>query len=170
MCDATGLVEALLGLPGFRVLGVEESGCEVLVVVETTARVVACPGCGVVATAHDRMPVEYRDLAAFGRPVRLRWVKRRWRCQEALCSVRTWTEDSPWFSARCLLTNRAGVECCRQVGMNARPVTQMARELGVSWDTVMEAVREHGQPLVDSGGQRGLPGRGQTVRSITRLR
>jgi hypothetical protein len=41
------------------------------------------------------------------------------------------------------------LECCLQVGLNARPVAQMARELGVCWDTAMEAVREHGQPLVD---------------------
>ncbi len=60
----------------------------------------------------------------------------------------TWTESSPEFSARCLLTNRAGLECCLQVGLNARPVAQMARELGVSWDTVMAAVTEHGEPLV----------------------
>lgn len=63
--------------------------------------------------------------------------------------MRTWTESSPAFSARCLLTDRAGAECCRQVGRNARPVTQMAHELGVCWDTVMDAVREHGEPLVD---------------------
>lgn len=35
------------------------------------------------------------------------------------------------------------------MGLNARPVAQMARELGVCWDTVMAAVAEHGQPLVD---------------------
>ena len=55
-------------------------------------------------------------------------------------------ETSPAFSSRCLLTNRAGMECCLQVGLNARPVSQMARELGVCWDTVMAAVREHGEP------------------------
>lgn len=109
---------------------------------------VGCPECGVVATAHDRMAVEYRDLAAFGRPARLVWAKRRWRCEEPLCAARTWTESSPWFSSRCLLTNRAGRECRLQVGLNARPVAQMARELGVCWDTVA-AVREHGEPLLD---------------------
>jgi len=28
-------------------------------------------------------------------------------------------------------------------------VIQMAHELGACWDTVMDAVREHGEPLVD---------------------
>jgi transposase len=95
------------------------------------------------------MEVAYRDLAAFGRPARLVWSKRRWRCGESLCPMRTWTETSAEFSSRCLLTRRASRECCLQVGLNARPVAQMARELGVCWDTVMAAVKEHGEPLVD---------------------
>jgi transposase len=156
MNDATGVAEAMLGLPGFRVMDVEETDAEVVIRIETTSDLVGCPGCGVVATAHDRMAVEYRDLAVFGRPVRLSWSKRRWRCEEPRCAVRTWTEASPWFSSHCLLTNRAGIECCRQVGLNARPVTQMARELGVCWDTVMAAVREHGEPLVDDPGRVGV--------------
>lgn len=53
------------------------------------------------------------------------------------------------------LTNRAGAECCRQVGGNARPVIQMAHELGVCWDTGMDAVREQGEPLVDDPGRVG---------------
>ena len=149
MSDATGAAQALLGLPGFRVLDVQETGAEVIIEIETIAELVGCPDCGVAAVAHDRMEVEYRDLAAFGRPTRLRWARRRWRCEEPACPARTWTEESAAFSARCLLTNRAGAECCRQVGRNARPVSQMAAELGVCWDTVMAAVREHGEPLVD---------------------
>lgn len=156
MSDATGVAEAMLGLPGFRVLEVEETEAEVIIWIETSAILVGCPGCGVVATAHDRMPVEHRDLAAFGRPARLVWDKRRWRCEEPLCTARTWTETSPAFSARCLLTNRAGAEACRQVGRNARPVSQMADELGVCWQTVMAAVREHGEPLVDDPGRVGV--------------
>jgi transposase len=149
MSDATGVAEALLGLPGFRVLEVTESPAEVVIRIELSAALVGCPGCGVVARAHDRMRVEYRDLPAFGRPARLVWCKRRFRCEEPLCAMRTWSEESAACSARCLLTDRAGAECCRQVGRHARPVTQMAAELGVCWDTVMDAVREHGEPLVD---------------------
>ena len=149
MSDATGAAEALLGLPGFRVLEVHEDPSEVIVVVELAVQAVGCPGCGVVARAHGRAVVDYRDLACFGRPARLRWRKRRFRCEEPACAIVTWSETSPALSARCLLTDRAGAECCLQVGLNARPVAQMARELGVCWDTVMAAVAEHGQPLVD---------------------
>lgn len=156
MSDATGVAEAMLGLPGFRVLAVAESAAEVVIRIETDACLVDCAVSGVVAVAQDRMSVECRDLAAFGRPARLVRVKRRWRCEERRCEAKTWTEESTSFSARCLLTNRAGAVCCRQVGRNARPVTQMASEFGVCWDTVMDAVREQGEPLINDPGRVGV--------------
>jgi transposase len=156
MSDATGVAEALLGLPGFRVLTVTESAAELVIEIEAVAELVGCPGCGVVARTHGRMIVEYRDLPAFGRPARLVWAKRRYRCEEPRCATGTWSEQSAAFSARCLLTDRAGAECCRQVGRNARPVTQLAAELGVCWDTVMDAVCEHGEPLIEDPARVGV--------------
>ncbi|HET6918648.1 MAG TPA: ISL3 family transposase [Jiangellaceae bacterium] len=149
MSDGTGLAEALVGLGGFRVLEVTELEAEVVIDIETTAELSGCGECGVRAEAQDRMAIEIRDLACFGRAARLVWHKRRWRCVDPDCEARTWTETSPHISARTVLTRRAGWEACRQVGANARPVAGLARELGVCWSTVMEAVIEHGQPLVD---------------------
>lgn len=149
MGDGIGLVEVVLGLPGFRVLDVVESDVEVVITIETTAVVAHCPTCGARAEPQDRMPVDVRDLASFGRPARLRWIKRRWRCREPRCAARTWTETSEHVDAQAVLTRRAGVEACRQVGENARPVSQLADELGVCWWTIMNAVTEHGTPLVD---------------------
>jgi transposase len=147
--DGTGLAEALLGLPGFRVLAVAETSDEVVIRVETTATFVGCDDCGTRAQAHDRVEVAVRDLACFGRPARLVWRKRRWRCRESLCERRTWTETSPHLDAQVVLTRRAGAEACRQVGELARPVATVAEEFGVCWWTVMNAVVEHGTPLVD---------------------
>ena len=149
MSDGTGLVEVLLGLEGFRVLEVIEGSGELVVTIESTSAVTGCGVCGTRALAHERMPVELRDLACFGRPVRLVWVKRRWRCPERDCPARTWTEHSDHVDAQAVLTRRAGAEACRQVGENARPVSGVAAELGVCWWTVMNAVVEHGTPLVD---------------------
>lgn len=149
MSDGTGLAEVLLGLEGFRVLDVTEEPAELVIEIETVTDVVGCSECGHRAEAHDRMVVEIRDLACFGRPARLVWRKRRWRCSDADCEAKTWTERSEAVSSRAALTRRAGTEACRQVGENARPVAQLARELGVCWWTVMAAVIEHGTPLVD---------------------
>lgn len=147
--DGNGLAEALLGLSGFRVLFVHDIDGELHVGVETTSERVGCSACGTRAEAHDRLVVEVRDLACFGRPARLVWAKRRWRCVDDDCSARTWTEVSEHVSSRSVLTRRAGAEACRQVGQQARSVACVARELGVSWWKVMAAVEEHGRPLVD---------------------
>jgi transposase len=149
MSDGIGLAEVLLGLPGFRVLDVVESDVEVVVWIESTVSRAFCRSCGVLAEAQDRMRVDIRDLACFGRPARLVWSKRRWRCRVRLCPARTWTEHSDHVDAQAVLTRRAGIEACRQVGENARPVAQLADELGVCWWTIMNAVIEHGTPLVD---------------------
>jgi transposase len=129
MSDGIGLVEVLLGLPGFRVLDVVEDGSEVVIRVETTATRVFCRTCGVRAEPQDRMRIDVRDLACFGRPARLVWNKRRWRCREPLCAAKTWTETSEHVDAQAVLTRRAGIEACRQVGENARPVSQLADAL-----------------------------------------
>jgi len=149
MSDGIGLAEVLLGLPGFGVLDVVEDDAEVVIAIESTTTWTHCRTCGARAEPQDRMRVDIRDLACFGRPARLVWNKRRWRCRESLCPARTWTEQSEHVDAQAVLTRRAGVEACRQVGENARPVAQLADELGVCWWTIMNAVIEHGTPLVD---------------------
>ena len=149
MSDGIGLAEVLLGLDGFRVLAVTEEPDELVITIETIVAVVGCRSCGTKAEAHDRMPIDIRDLPCFGRPARLRWIKRRWRCVDPDCEAKTWTEGSRHVDAQVVLTRRAGAEACRQVGEEARAVSVVAAELGVCWWTVMNAVIEHGTPLVD---------------------
>ena len=149
MNNPTSLAEALLGLDGFQILEVHETPDELIINIETKSTVVGCPSCGVRAQAKDRMRVDIRDLPCFGRPARLVWMKRRWRCSDGNCEAKTWTETTEHVPPRGLLTNRCGVEATRQVGELARPVSGVAKELGVCWWTVMDAVKFHGTPLID---------------------
>ena len=67
MSDGIGMAEVLLGLSGFGVLDVVEHDAEVVIRVETTATRAFCRSCGVRAEPQDRMRVDVRDLACFGR-------------------------------------------------------------------------------------------------------
>ncbi len=150
MLDGIAMVKRLLGLPGMNVLEVTEGDDELVIKVETAETIGWCPGCGSRAQAQDRTTRSVRDLSCFGRAVRLDVWCRRWRCREARCATKTWTENVEQLDATAVLTRRAGAEACRQVGQQARPVAAVARDFGVCWWTVMNAVIEHGTPLVDN--------------------
>jgi hypothetical protein len=159
MSDAIGSAEAMLGLDGFRVLDVDRTPAEMIVTVETTADVAGCATCGVRAEAQDRLRVEIRDLPCFGRTARLVWLKRRWRCADGDCLAKTWTEEAEHIAPRAVLTLRVGAEATRQIGELALPVAVVARELGVCWWTVMDAVCRprhpaHHRPAPDREGHR----------------
>jgi len=139
----------MLGLSGFCVLAVSEHDGEVEQAVETTDEQGWCPCCGVAAQLHDRRPSWVRDLPAAGRAVTLVWVKRIWRCREPRCPKVTWTETSDQIRARASLTERVRREACRRVGQDGHTVAAVAADLGAGWDTIMAAVVEYGQPLVD---------------------
>jgi transposase len=141
------MCELLVGLGDVRVLAVNHGGGGLAVTVETVEAQDWCRTCGLRAVTKDRPSVALGDLACFGRPATLVWRKRRWSCP-AGCG--TWTERNDTIAApRCALTRRAGMWATVQVGRLARPVSQIAAELGVAWHTVMDAVAIYGTPLVD---------------------
>ena len=160
MGDGTGFDDVLLGLPGFVVTAVVEQENELFIGIETIRVAAGCPACGVIAKTKDRLRVVFRDLPAFGRCVQLVWSKRRFFCPEPDCAQATWTESCDELPARQVLSTRAGRECARAVGEEARSVASLARWLRVAWSTVMSAVRHHGTPLVDD------PARIATVTSL----
>ena len=126
---------SLVGLPDVVILDVEDvAGAPLRVHVELTRSTHGCPRCGVVAHVKDRRRVELVDLPMAGRPMRLVWVKRRFRCPESSCPMGSWTEDEPRIaSRRLMMTDRAGRWITEQVGRNARSVSEVARELGCDW-------------------------------------
>ncbi len=150
MLDATASMDAaLFGLDGFVVLAACEVDCELELLVETTAELVGCPGCGAVARAKDRRPSWVRDLPLAGRPVVVCWWKRIWCCPQRLCEVRTWTERHNAIAPRAVLTERARAWVFDQVGRRDAAVSRTAAQLGVAWWTVMRQVIDRGAPVVE---------------------
>jgi len=49
-----------------------------------------------------------------------------------------------------VLSERARAQACRRVGYDAVSVTQVAADLGVGWPTIMRAVKEFGQRILDA--------------------
>jgi transposase len=111
---------------------------------------VRCGSCATTATIKDRDTVRLVDLPAFGRPARLVWRKRRWRCANRDCAVGSWTELAPAIAApRLKLTDRAGRWVTGQVGRHGRTVSEVAKDLGCDWHTVNDTVIAYGRRLVD---------------------
>ena len=77
------------------------------------------------------------------------WCMRVWRCPEVACEIGSWSETSSVIRPRAVLTERARREAVRQVGEDGVSVAAAARSLGVGWSTIMDAVREFGEPLVE---------------------
>ena len=143
--DATRMCALLVGLPDVTVVGVGEWPNWVRVVIAIDPERPSC--CGRMAHRHGVREVVLVDLPAFGRPVRLVWRKQRWRC--SVCH-RCWCdEDREIGAARCALTTRAARWATLQVGRHGRAVSDVARDLGCGWHTVMDAVVVIGEQLVD---------------------
>lgn len=148
--DPTRMLALVVGLSGVTVLGVEEDdGGPIGLLVETVKTPRWCGACGSSAWVQDRRTVELVDLPAFGRPTRLWWRKRRFRCA-VRCGRGTWTEDDTTIAwPRFALTDRAARWVTRQVGRHGRAVSDVADELGCDWHTVNDAVMAYGAALID---------------------
>jgi transposase len=103
-----------------------------------------------VAVLHDRKPRCVRGICPRRAGlVTLVWFTRVWRCTEPACGRRSWSERAPAIRPRAVRTERARAECARRVGEDATDVARVAVELGVGWATVMRAVWEYGQRILD---------------------
>lgn len=151
--DATRVAACLVGLgPDVRIVGVDDAlGRPLLVHVETTGEPTCPAGCWTRPLSKDRQRVELVDLPVFGRPTRLVWHKRRWECPNPGCLMVTWTEQNNSIApARTSMTTRAGRWVTFQVGACARPVSDLAAELGCGWHTINRAVIGYGAALLEA--------------------
>ena len=153
--DPTRVCELLVGLGDVEVLGVDDgAGAPLGVHVRRRAPRPVCERCGGVLWSDGEREVELVDLPVFGRPVRLVWHKRRWRCAQQECRAGTVTEQDPAIAPpREKLTTRAGRWATRQAG-RARPVGEIAEELGCSWHPVNASVRRWGSALLEADTER----------------
>jgi transposase len=148
--NAQRMCEILVGLPDVVVLGVLD-GPVTEIHLECRRVPVGCPECGVIVQLKEQRIVPFVDLPCFGRPTRLCWHKRRFRCAEADCEKTTWTkEDARIAAPRMAMTARAGRWATMQVGRFARSVSEVADDLGCDWHTVNDAVLAYGEVLVDA--------------------
>ena len=128
----------LFALPAFRVLQVSlepDGGRRVLV--ESLATEDGCPGCGVLsALVKDRPTSRVKDLPHGVVPLRV-WVrKRRFRCAEAACVRRSFTETSGQLPARSRLTTRLPKKIGAAVSTTNRAMSEVGNDYGVAWWTV----------------------------------
>jgi len=138
-CDRCDL---LVGLPGLHIVAVERDARDRLrVTVESGPTPTGCRSCGVVAHAHGRVEVRLVDAPAMGRPVRIRWRKRRWLCPEPTCRIRSFVEQDERVAApRAKLTTRACWWVIEQIRREHASVNGVRRQLGTGWRTVWEAI------------------------------
>jgi transposase len=142
-CDRCDL---LVGVEGFHVVAVAVSGGGVQVVIESASEPMGCRTCGVIAQSHGRRDVRLVDVPCFGRPVRLVWRKRTWRCEEPRCAVKVFTErDERLARPRALLTTRACWWAIGQLRREHASVAGVARQLGTTWRTVWRSI----EPLLE---------------------
>lgn len=133
-----GRYDLLLDFPGLHLVSVT-NGCAGLVFEgESCDPVTDCPGCGVIATGLGRIVVEVIDAPWAGRPVRIRWRKRRWICHQDACEVATLLEQDPGVCApRGLLSTRAIRWAIGQLRYEAATI----QGLGVAGHDVVVTVR-----------------------------
>lgn len=137
--------DLLLGLDGLHVLDVDRGADRLVVTIESDADVGGCPDCGVVAVGHGRRVHTVADAPCFGTTVRLRWVKRLWRCREPACPRVTFSEQHDQIPPRAKLTPRAVGWAVDALAHDDTTVSALARHLGVDWHTLWDAIEAEAQ-------------------------
>ena len=99
----------LLGLPGMRVVEVDDEadgGLTVYVVAADTART-PCPVCGMLSrSSKETTPIPVRDVMFGDRLLTVVWLKRRLVCPSPACDRQTFVEVLPEVATRGRITNR----------------------------------------------------------------
>ncbi|MEU6341936.1 helix-turn-helix domain-containing protein [Streptomyces sp. NPDC046977] len=134
----------LLGLDGVSVVRVESLADGTrrvhLITADEAAR--ACPSCEVVGSQVKGPAVTWpRDLPYGERKWEFFRRKRRWWCREPKCSRKSFTESVAQIPAGARGTTRLRQAAGPRMRDAGSTVVQAARDLHLSWPTVMDAFR-----------------------------
>ena len=77
------------------------------------------------------------------------FARRRLRCPEPLCEVRTWSEHIDAIAPRASLTERARERLAAMVNIDGFSIAAAALEFGVGWHAANAAVADYTDPAVD---------------------
>lgn len=130
----------LFDLPGYRVLDAQDGLVGRWALVEPVARVGHCPDCGFdSARVHSRPVSRVADVPLAGR-LQVRVRKRRLWCDNDSCDRVTFTQTTDQLGLRARITTRLAARVVDALAAEARSVSAVAAEVGVSWPTVMRLV------------------------------
>jgi transposase len=141
----------LFGVEGLQVTDVEAGADGTLTVWAVTDHpaAAACPGCGTVsAREHERVVARPKDVRRGVDQVRVRWVKRRWKCGNPGCARKTFTESVPQVPPRCRVTGRLRELTAAEVCDRGITPAEAARHAGISWPVAHEAFAAAADPVL----------------------
>ena len=96
-----------------------------------------CPGCGTQGSYRDTVIRRVTDVPVVGHPLRLHVRVPRYRCVAADCDREVFAHNTDRLARRgWSTTRRCARYICRRLMIDRATVAAVARELGLSWDTV----------------------------------
>ena len=113
------------------------------------ARDARCPDCGREGRYRDTVIRSVTDVPVVGHPLRLRVRVPRYRCVNTACEREVFAHNTsrlarPGWST----TRRCARYICRRLMIDRATVAAVARELGLSWDTVNTIALDATQAIV----------------------
>jgi transposase len=144
----------LFGLPGVgvqlveRVAGEQGEMVRLVHLVTAASSAAGCPACGVISTSvRQYRTTRPRDLPYGEERLAVVWRKRQYRCREAACPRKAFTESVAEIPPRARLTGRLCRQAARQVA-SGRSVSSVAAELGMSWPVAHRHYVAHADGLL----------------------
>jgi len=108
-----------------------------------------CPGCGAEGRYRDTVIRTVTDVPVVGHPLRLRVRVPRYRCTVSTCDREVFAHNTDRLARRgWSTTRRCARYICRRLMIDRATVAAVARELGLSWDTVNTIAMDATQMIV----------------------